>query len=337
MGQAVLYASGASRKLPNIHKYIDTDFPQCPDPLEKNVSLLLAELAVYEEHVHCKSLCSTSTASDASLRRDFDEFSHASDPFQRTSTVEEQVGTVRSSSRSELISPDRASELLRGETGPRDTFATPTRYQSLQSQWFLGKFNIDFFPNFLLSEPLTMPGLPLPKPENTPVLAGPANVATERPPSPEVEHPLFTSIRRVLSTNSSFKAEDLIAAIKKRSNPEPPTVDSSPGEASEVPSGQASTSKCGGKRTFSQSGISGSSASHGKRTLACPHGKGAEDSEDDGDGGDRGISTPRDKPDESGKPQERWACPYRLRYIKITEVKEFKSCESRFPKRDNLR
>lgn len=232
--------------------------------------------------------------------------------------------------------PDRASVLLRGETGPRDTFATPARYQSLQSLRSPRNCNIDFFPSFLLSELSKEPIIPLPKPENPP--APPADVAIERSPSPEVEHPLFTSIRRMLSTDSSFKAEDIIAAIKKRSNPEPPTVDSGPGEASEVPSGQASTSKCGGKRSFSQSGVSGSSASNGKRPFASPHGKGAGDSEGDRDGGDRGISTPRDKPDEPDSPSELWACPYCLRYIEITDMKEFNSCRRPgFRKRDHLR
>ncbi|KAK2605432.1 hypothetical protein N8I77_008269 [Diaporthe amygdali] len=146
-------------------------------------------------------------------------------------------------------------------------------------------------------------------------------------PDSDTEPPLFASIRRILSADPSYAAEDVISAIEKRSGgktfvlagsgSEPAIIE---GLISEAPAGQESTSQ-GAKKRPTTSGGSKSQANKKQKTRTPSDadeddedGSGSNSDEDgddkgSGGGGGGGDGTPRHTRDESF---EGWICPYCL-------------------------
>lgn len=165
-------------------------------------------------------------------------------------------------------------------------------------------------------------------------------------PDADMESPLYASIRHVSSPDGSYAAEDLISAIKKRS--EGKTVASGSGLgffdnlALEAPAGQKSTSGGGKKRPTTASGQC--NASSNKKQKTCTPSDADKDDEDGGgnggdgggsDGGGGGGTPPDHIPDESF---DGWICPYCLKYVEITCIKDFQACgRPGFRNRDDLR
>lgn len=173
----------------------------------------------------------------------------------------------------------------------------------------------------------------------------PPTLSIGSPPDVDMESPLYASIRRVLSPDGLYAAEDLISAIKKRS--EGKIVASGSGPASfdnlelEAPAGQESTSGGGKKRPTTASGQCNSSSNKKQKTSSPDADEGDEDGGGNGgdgggsDGGGGGGTPPDHIPDESF---DGWICPYCLKYVEITCIKDFQACgRPGFRNRDDLR
>lgn len=160
-------------------------------------------------------------------------------------------------------------------------------------------------------------------------------------PDADMESPLFASIRRVLSPDGLYTAEDLVSTIKKQSSGEIVASGSGPtffdNLALEVSPAHESTSGGGKKRPTTASGQCKSSSNKKQKTgSASDADKDDEDGGGDGgDGGGGGGTPPDNKPDE---PSDGWMCPYCLKYVEITCIKDFKACgRPGFHRRGDLR
>lgn len=173
-------------------------------------------------------------------------------------------------------------------------------------------------------------------------------------PDSDTEPPLFASIRRILSADPSYAAEDVISAIEKQSGGKNFVLAGSGSEPaiiedliSEAPTDQVSTSQGSKRRPTRTSGGSKSQANKKQKTCTPSDadgddedgggGNGDKGGDDKGSGGDGGGGDGVPPRHTSNKSSENWICPYCLKHVEITCVKEFKSCRRPgFRKRSDL-
>lgn len=153
-------------------------------------------------------------------------------------------------------------------------------------------------------------------------------------PDADMDAPLFDSIRRILTADSSYAAEDIISAIKKRSDRK--TIVLAPGSgfgpaiidslASEAPAGQETTPQGTKKRPTRTTGGSESAANKRQKTCTPSDADGDDDLGGDSGGGGGGGGDGASSRNKRQKPCRRWMCPYGLMYPEITCLSNFKYC-----------
>lgn len=261
---------------------------------------------------------------------------------QRTEICKEFIQTFNA----KLLGQDtRSSQVSRREDGTNQdaAFKPPSATQGEPSQF---PQDLEFLGDAVGDTPSTSS-------------AGPS-------PDADTESPLFASIRRILSADPSYAAEDVISAIRKRSGgkalalpgsgSEPAVID---GLTSKAPAGQESTSQGTKKRPIRTSGRSESPANKKQKTCTPSDADGDEeggsgsngdagddddDKSSDGDGGDRDTDGNGGDGNDGGgdgdsgggdgtpprhtpdEPSEGWICPYCLKYVEITCIKGFEAC-----------